>query len=160
MVENDIDVGLILKKAFKSIIHDPCYILIYLLPAVVYAFFMILMWSIVGTDFMAMSQSMQNPTAIVNILKEKLWLLIGFGIVTAIVTFVVGIIAMAGLIKKVEVQEKGEKLSASDALASGISIFPKLFAAMITGMIIMAGPFIGLIGLMVFSVINKHISLL
>ena len=159
MVKNDIDVGFIIKKAVKSIVHDPGYILLYLLPILVYIIAMIHMWLIIGVDPLAVSQNIQNQSEFLNILREKLPSMVVMGIVYGIVSIIVGTVAIAGLIKKVEVQETREKLDVSDALSFGLKIFPRLFAAMLIGILVIAGPFLAVFALLFFSMIHNIVGL-
>jgi hypothetical protein len=159
MVENDIDVGFIIKKAVKSIVHDPGYILLYLLPILVYIIAMIHMWLIVDVDPMAVSQNIQNQSEFLNILIEKSPSIVAMGIVYGIVSLIVGTVAIAGLIKKAEVQETREKLGVSDALSFGLRVFPRLFAAMIIGILVIAGPIFAVLALLFFSVIYNIAAL-
>jgi membrane-anchored glycerophosphoryl diester phosphodiesterase (GDPDase) len=159
MEENDIDIGFLLKKAFKSIFHDPGYIALYLLPVVISLIFMSSMWLVIGADLLAISQSMQDPFEFIEFLKEKIWLLLGFGLIYLIVSLIVSIAVMAGIIKKVEVQETGGRISISEAFSSGFSKFIPLFAAVIIATLVIAGPFFGILVLLILGAIANIAAL-
>jgi hypothetical protein len=167
MTGKDVDVGIIIKKTFKSIVHDPGYILLYVLPVAISIIFMILIQSMVSGKLFSMSQLIQNPsgyntynTEFLNSLKENLLLLVGIVVLYLLVEFIVSVIAMAGLIKKVEAQEKGEKLDVLAAMASGIPLFPRLFVALLLITVIVAGPILGLVALIFVSAIYNILALI
>ncbi len=159
MAENDVDVGLILKKAFKSIVQDPGYILLFLLPVLISIVFLGLFWLIIGVDLFTLSQSYQNASEFMNMLQTSFGLLIGIGIIYAILLIIVYVTVQAAAIKKVEAQEKGERLSVSEAFSRGLSVFPRLFAAVLLFALIIVAPIIGLVALAILGTVTTIIPL-
>lgn len=169
MAENDIDVGFLIKKAFKLIVHDPGYVLLYLLPILVYIVAMVHMHLVVGTELVTMFQNFasesssfttQNSSELFNVLRESLLIIIGLGILYTIIGLIAGTVSIGGLIKKAEMEENGQTMSTSDALSFGIHVFPRLFAAMIVGMLAVAGPIMGLLAFMILSMIYNILPVL
>lgn len=148
MVENDIDVGFLIKDAFKSIINDSSYIILFLLPVLIYIIAVVHMW-FVSSNLISLAQNfqnIQNPSAFLDTPVDRLLIIIIF---YGIIVFILYTASIGGLIKKVDVQANGGRMSFLEAISFGFKEFPRLFAAMIFGVIILAGPFIGLLFLMI-----------
>ena len=148
----DIDIGLIIKKAFKSIIHDPGYITLFLLPMLISVVFGVIMWFLLDIDFQALTQASSDPTLLASVLQNNLWSLVGIGIFYIVVISVVSVTVHAATIKKVEAQEKGDKLSVSEAFSAALPMFPRLFGATFLFGLLIVLPILGLVGLMFFGI--------
>ncbi|MBN2066487.1 MAG: hypothetical protein JW771_06740 [Candidatus Thermoplasmatota archaeon] len=156
----DIDVGFILKKAFKSLIHDPGYIILFLVPSVVTLVFGVISWLVMGIDFQTLVQASANPQLLTTIFQDKIPLLIVIGIVSFIVTIVASVTVIAAAIKKVEAQEAGKKLNVPQSLSVGFSYFPRLFGATLLFIIIVVLPILGMVGLIMLGAVSYNASLI
>jgi len=104
MANNDIDVGFLIKDAFKSVVDDPGYFALFLLPLIVYIVAMVHLWFIIG-DIFSLSQNLQNTEMITNLLRNNISFIIAIIIFYGIIGIIFYAVAMAGLIKKVDVQK-------------------------------------------------------
>lgn len=162
MGENDIDVGFLIKDAFKSIVGDPGYIVLFILPVLVYTIAMIHMWFLFGDTISALQnfQNIQNPEIISDTIRDKIFVILGLAILYVIIGLIVYTISVSGTIKKAAVQESGGKLDVVGALSFGIKEFPRLFAAVILGLTVLIGPIIGFFLLMILGMISNIIGLI
>lgn len=156
----DIDIGHILKKAFKSLIQDPGYIILFLVPSVLTLVFGVISWLVVGIDFQTLVQASANPQLLTTIFQDKIPLLIVIGVVSFIVTIVASVTVIAAAIKKVEAQETGEKLNVPQSLSVGFSYFPRLLGAMLLFIVIVMLPLLGMVGLIMLGVFANNTSLI
>ena len=155
MTTNNIDIVFLVKKAFKSMINDPSYIILYLFLLLVTIIPTIAMWFLFG-DLQNLDYTyVQNQQVITDFLRENLFSILGIILIYIFVYLIVGTIIIGGFIKKVDLQEKNEKMSVKNAISFGLKIFPRFFAAMIVGIVILYGPFILLTLLLVFSALNE-----
>ncbi len=148
MVKKDISIGLIIKNSIKSIIQDPGYILIYLLPLIISIFAMIHMWIAVGADLTNIIQKQNYQT---GNFQDILFTMMVLGFIYVLLSFIVATISLGGLIKKVVIQEKGKKMSFNDAFRSGLETFPRLFVSNILGTLLIAVPIFGILGFVFFA---------
>jgi hypothetical protein len=161
-VENDVDVGFLIKDAFKSIINDSSYIMLFLLPVLIYIIAVVHMW-FVSSDLISLAQNfqnIQNPSAFLDTLENRLLIITILIIFYGIIGIILYTASIGGLIKKVDVQANGGRMSFLDAISFGFKEFPRLFAAMIFGVIILAGPFIGLLFLMIIGANYNIVALI
>lgn len=159
-MKEDIDIGLVLKKAFSSLIHDPGYLILFLIPSLITLILGIVSWLTIDINFQSFAQASTNPQLLLTIFQDKIPLMLGLGIVSFIVTIVVSVTVMAAAIKKVESQEQGKKLTVSESLSVGFSYFPRLFGAMLLFIVIIILPILGLVGLIVLGAFSANTSLI
>ncbi len=160
----DIDIGLIFKKAFKSFIHDPGYIILFLIPSLFTFGFGVVSWLAIDIDFQALAQvfaqASANPQMLTSIFQDKIPIIVLLCIVAFLVLLVVSVTVIAAVIKKVEAQEQGKKLSVSQSLSIGFSYFPRLFGAMLLFIVIIVLPILGMVGLIMLGVFANNTSLI
>lgn len=141
--EEEIDVVKILKRSFKSLIEEPRFILLYLLPFAVALIAFVHLWVSFGTYPL----EAQNVTLLFNFLR---------GWIIWIVVYFIGFVALslctgAAIILKADAQARGEEMGWGNAFTKGIRCFPRLFAALVLVGIILIGPFSLFIGAVVLA---------
>lgn len=91
----------LLKDAFKSIVDDPGYIALFLLSIIVYIIALICIFFTVS-DIFSIGQRIQDQSYIISMFQEKMLILLAIVIIYGIIGIIFYAIAMAGLIKKVD----------------------------------------------------------
>jgi len=150
MLDN-ISISEIIKKSFKSVVRDPKYVILYLLPISVIALFNIFIYFTLS--------DIKDSSSLFTFYRENIVLLSSFFIIYLFVYLIFYCISTAGLIKKVQIQEKKEYMGIKKALSHGVKIFPKLFTSMILGYSIIVSPFIILFIVFIFSMLNSMFTL-
>jgi|GEM_PF-1485293 len=170
MTENDIDVGSLIKKSFKSIRYDPGYIILFLPIVLMTIIFYVVIQLLFVNDFLTMIQSMQSSaltmtqssssfSEFTNLIQEKIWILMVILIFYMISMIIISTAIYASVIKKVESEEKGEKITVSEAFSRGLPVFPRLLLATLLAVLIIGLPIIFLIGLIVLGVASNVMAL-
>ncbi len=157
---DDINIINLIKKAFRSMIDDPGYIILYLIPILINIIPIIYIWFIFDDLQNLNYTNLQNQQYIIGLFRDNIVLLIVIMIVYIFIYLIITTIITGGFIKKVDFQEKNEKIGIKDSISYGLRIFPRLFTAQIIGSIILFGPFVLLIFLSIFSALNKIWGLL
>jgi len=157
---DNINIVNLIKKAFRSMIDDPIYIILYLIPILINIIPISYIWLIFGDLQNLKDTTLQNQQDIISLFRDNIFLLIFIVIIYILFYLISTTIIAGGFIKKVEFQEKNEKIGIKDSIAYGLKIFPRLFTAQIIGSIILFGPFVLLIFLSIFSALNEIWGLL
>jgi hypothetical protein len=157
MAENDIDVGFLMKESFRSILDDPGYILIYLLPILAIFAYNITLWLFIGDlqNMVTRNIQIQKPTVLIDMFQNQIIFIVISAIFFLIIIAILATISIAAIIKKVEIQKNNETIGVLDALSYGLKIFPRLFGAILFAVLIIGGPFILISILMIFFAINN-----
>lgn len=136
--KEEIDVIKILKRSFKSLIEEPGFIGLYLIPYVVILIAVVHVWLAFQT---------LDPAAVartfINVWRGWIvWI-----IVYAIALLVLFISAQAAIILKAGARARGKVISVGEAFVRGIGYFPRLLVAGILAGLIVAGPIVLLMAL-------------
>ena len=144
LMSEDVDIGLILKKAFHKVFHDMGYIAIYLIPFIG-GLFTLLFIQFSGVNLFSRSPTMpgfQSPSQMPSISMTELGiLLIALGTYILIIS-ILTMIAMIAVTIKADKEEDGLYVTASDALGMSFGyILSVIGAAIIVGLATI-GPFL------------------
>lgn len=143
--EEEVDVGKILKRSFKSLVDSPGFIFLYLLPFLVVLIAFVHVCRAFGT--LTPWTTIQSSANLINLLSSWwIWIVI-YG-VAALFLFLV---AVAAITSKAGAQARGEDMGLDDALGRGVSRVLSLFAASILGGVIIVGPIFLFIGVALFA---------
>ncbi|HEC81237.1 MAG TPA: hypothetical protein ENI42_02260, partial [Thermoplasmatales archaeon] len=115
MVDEDIDVGLILKKAFQTVFHDTGYIGIYFIPAMVGLVMLLLMQHVTGFNPFLMFQNLQPSSTAMTVLTDRMEVFITMLILYVVSVGVTGLIALAAATIKIDRHEKKVTISIGEA---------------------------------------------
>lgn len=142
--EEEVDVIKILKKSFKSLVKEPGFILLYLLPFTIVCIAFVHFWTILGIGSEAVFVRFRSFSEFVDFVKPLLvWIFVyGVGIVITMLA------AQGAIISKAGAMERGQSMGLGDALARGVRCVPKLFAAAVLVLVIVAGPLFVSLGLL------------
>lgn len=134
--DEDIEVVPILKRAFKSLVDEPGFVGLYLLPFTVLAIVFFHAWTALN-----IAAAVKNISEIQSLLIENaVWIILYIG------AFVIlGLIAFAGIILKAKARENGKRIGFVKSIRKGSTYAPTLFLIFILVGIIIFGPFLGLI---------------
>jgi hypothetical protein len=159
MVDNDIDVGFLIKDAFKSIRKDFDYVYLFFLPLTVYIIAMIHVWFVIGDIFSIMQNNAQNPYVFFSLIQNNFITLLIMGIFYAIIFAILYSVAMAGVVKKFDLQEKNTHIHLSEVISFGFNKLPRIFGATLLTYLIVLGPFFALFFLAFWGITNSLYAL-
>lgn len=143
--EEEIDIVKILKRSFKSLIEEPGFILLYLLPFAVLLIAFVHLWMSFGT-FPSWT-TIQNARPLFNFLRGWIiWLVVYF-----IGFLVLLLCTQAAIILKADARARGKEMGWGKAFTKGIRCFPRLLAALLLAGIIITWPLLLAIGAAVFA---------
>lgn len=133
MSENEVEVIPILKSSFKSLIKEPGFIGLYLLPYIVLVIATAHLWWILGTLDMTPTISSSLQTFLI---ENIVWI-----VIYAIGIALIGLTVYAAIILKAAARKRGKTLAAAEAVGRGISyIIPLLGVILLIGLFTI-GPF-------------------
>ncbi|HEC95855.1 MAG TPA: hypothetical protein ENI50_02410, partial [Euryarchaeota archaeon] len=157
MAEGDIDIGLIMKKAFQTVFHDVGYISIYFVPAMVGLIILLLMQYVSGFNSFLTFQNLQSsPTA----MSDKMGLFIIMLFLYVVSIGVTGLVALAAATIKIDRYEKKTTIGAGEAFREGLAYFSSLLGAAIVAGLMIAAPLVLAILLMIIGVMSHAMSLI
>jgi len=159
MANNDIDVGFLIKDAFKSIRRDFDYIYLFLLPLIIYIIAMVHVFFLIG-DIFSIGQNPQDSFQMFGLIQSNLFMLIVMAIIYGIVFLITYSVAIAGVIKKFESQEKNSQMYLSEAFSFGLNKLPRIFCATLLAYLIALGPLFGLLLLTYFGIVTNSLGLI
>ena len=134
--EGEIEVVELLKKSFKSLIAEPGFILPYLLPLAVALVLLAHIWLTYGTLTFSFS-----------VRPMLIWI-----VVYGLAFLITALTATAAIISKAGARARGERLGVGGALAEGIGLVPRLFAASVLVGAVVVGPILLLIALAILLI--------
>ncbi|MEM2878418.1 MAG: hypothetical protein QXG10_02580 [Candidatus Hadarchaeales archaeon] len=143
--EEKTDIIKILIRSYRSLIDNPGFILLYLIPFMVMVIFFAHVCLTLGTWTPWIS--VRNYSTLINFVKDwALWI-----IVYVIATVITMLTAQAAIILRAAALKRGETMSLGDALAEGIRRVPNLLVALVAAGAIIIGPLLLLIWALVFA---------
>ncbi|GEM_PF-3240520 len=141
--EEETDVIKILKKSFRSLIDQPGFFILYLMPFTVALVAFIHFCLSVGTwTPLTMSEPSSEASTLINFVKGWAPWIVVYGIVYVITM----LISEAAIILKAAVLKRGKNLGPEEALPKGIGRVPSLFAAYFLFGAIVCWPLLLLLG--------------
>lgn len=125
-----------LKRSFKSLVEDPGFIGLYLLPFLSYVAV-----SLAFIGGLTPEVHVAHPSELRALVVENIWRIAAYVVIYGAVSIVLGYAAYAGIILKASALERGSSMSFGDALRRGFGFVPKLFAASVLAGLIVVAPF-------------------